>query len=162
MRAKPITFTRARRLRAEMSLPEVILWHELRGGRLDGLRFRRQHPVGNYVLDFYCASAHLAVEIDGASHDVESQVRHDERRDAWLGSQGIRVLRILAADILDDDSLDGALKTIAAQAPSVGFADISPVNGGEPTRKDAAGPPPRSGGGGPPKAVEGAGPRAKP
>ena len=67
-----------------MSLPEVILWDCLRGQRLEGFRFRRQHAVGSYVLDFYCASARLAVEVDGSHHDLPGQIAHDQRRDRWL------------------------------------------------------------------------------
>ncbi len=141
MRAKPIAFRRARKLRAEMSLPEVILWDELRGRRLAGLRFRRQHPMGSYILDFYCPASRVAIEIDGGGHDFEAQVRHDRHRDAWLASQGVRVLRILATNVLDNDSLDGVVSAIAeAAAPSVGFADSSPVNGGAPRRPRGSSP----------------------
>jgi very-short-patch-repair endonuclease len=52
-----------------MTLPEVLLWQELRGGKLDGLQFRRQHPVGPYILDYFCTAARLAVEVDGRGHD---------------------------------------------------------------------------------------------
>jgi len=84
MRAPVLSFKRARELRRDMSLPEVILWEHLRRGGLGGMRFRRQHPVGPYVLDFYCAASRLAIEVDGAQHDLPEQMRHDIRRDAWL------------------------------------------------------------------------------
>ncbi|MFN3548779.1 MAG: endonuclease domain-containing protein [Mesorhizobium sp.] len=116
MRAEKRTFERARRLRRELSLPEVILWDCLRGRHLEGLRFRRQHPVGPYVLDFYHAEGRLAVEIDGAHHDLPGQMQHDIRRDAWLEGQGIRVLRIAASDILDEKALEGMLATIVEMA----------------------------------------------
>jgi very-short-patch-repair endonuclease len=64
------------------------------------MKFGRQHPVGPYVLDFYCASARPAVEVDGSSHDHASQSVQDERPDAWLNAQGLRMLRIKAADVL--------------------------------------------------------------
>ncbi len=95
-----------------MSLPEVLLWGAIRGGRVEGCRFRRQHPIGPYVLDFYCSSVKLAVEIDGLAHDQPDQMRHDARRDAWLAQQGVRVLRLPARYVLDD--LDGAYETIRA------------------------------------------------
>jgi very-short-patch-repair endonuclease len=82
MRAERETVVRARRLRRDLSLPEVVLWDCLRGRRLGGLRFRRQHPVGPYVLDFYCAESALAIEVDGAQHDLPGQMEHDRRRDA--------------------------------------------------------------------------------
>jgi very-short-patch-repair endonuclease len=116
MRAPILTFKRARALRRDMSLPEVILWDCLRGGRLNGLRFRRQHPIGPYILDFYCPSSRIAVEVDGAAHDFADRALRDQARDRKLRQQGIRVLRFNAADILDDHRLDGALRMIAAEA----------------------------------------------
>ena len=65
MRAPDKTIGRARELRRTMSLPEIVLWQALRKGRLAGLRFRRQHPIGPYIFDFYCPSALLAIEVDG-------------------------------------------------------------------------------------------------
>src|SRR5437870_13607423 len=102
MRAPQQTVSRARQLRRQMSLPEVVLWQALRQGRLADLRFRRQHPIGPYILDFYCPSARLVVEVDGAAHDSAAQVRHDARRDAFLAENGVRVLRIAAAEVLRD------------------------------------------------------------
>ena len=90
MRAPDKTFRRARELRRAMSLPEIVLWQALRKGRLAGLRFRRQHPIGPYILDFYCPSARLAVEVDGFAHDSAARVRHDDNRQAWLAQRGIR------------------------------------------------------------------------
>jgi very-short-patch-repair endonuclease len=100
-----------------MSLPEVLLWQELRGCKLHGLYFRRQHPADPYVLDFYCTEAQLAVEVDGAGHELKAD--YDERRDAWLAEQGIRMLRIPATDILMRDNMENVLVRIArAAAPS--------------------------------------------
>jgi ATP-dependent DNA helicase RecQ len=78
-----------------MSLPEVLLWQRLRGRG-----FRRQHPVGPFILDFYCARASLAVEVDGLQHD--STTEQDARRDTQLQELGIRTLRIPASDVLRD------------------------------------------------------------
>ncbi len=91
---------KARDRRRDMSLPEVQLWQALRGEKLGGLKFRRQHPIPPYVLDFYCAGVRLAVEIDGDSHD--GRAAQDARRDAFLLEQGIRTLRIPARDVLND------------------------------------------------------------
>ena len=113
MGAPVLTFKRAKKLRREMSLPEVILWEQLRRGGLSGMRFRRQHPVGPYVLDFYCAASRLAVEVDGAGHDLPGQMHHDIRRDGWLAGQGIRTLRIAASDVLEDLALEGVLVVFA-------------------------------------------------
>ena len=116
MRAPTKTFIRAHRLRREMSLPEVLLWRALRGADKQGLRFRRQHPIGPYVLDFYMPAAKLAVEVDGAAHDLPAQARHDEARDGWLAAREIRVMRVNAVDILDARRREDVLRTIAAAA----------------------------------------------
>jgi very-short-patch-repair endonuclease len=89
MRAPKETIDKARRLRRSLSPPEARLWSRLRA-RLPGMpAFRRQHPIGPYVLDFYCAKARLAVEIDGRIHEIGDQPQRDFRRDAWLEAQGV-------------------------------------------------------------------------
>ncbi|WP_439546416.1 endonuclease domain-containing protein [Sandarakinorhabdus sp.] len=103
----------ARTLRRQMTLPEVMLWQHLRGSPA-GLRFRRQHPVGRYVLDFYCSSRALAVEVDGYVHQLAAQTSHDEVRDAWLADQGVTIMRIPATDVLRDvDAVVGAVLATA-------------------------------------------------
>ena len=92
---------KARRLRREMSLPEGLLWRELRK-RPSGLKFRRQHPSGAYVLDFYCSDARLAVEIDGLSHDFGNRPERDAMRDGWFVAAGIVTLRVSAGEVLRD------------------------------------------------------------
>ena len=119
------TLDRARQLRRNPTKPERLLWAALRR-KQRGLRFRQQHPAGPYVLDFYCPSAKLCVEVDGSHHD--QTVAADERRDRWLGKQGIKVLRVSATDVLADP--DAVADWIALQAPSVGYADTSPTTGG--------------------------------
>ncbi|MBL8771422.1 MAG: DUF559 domain-containing protein [Phenylobacterium sp.] len=113
------TVNRARALRRRMSPAEVRLWCELRRRR-QGLRFRRQQPVGPFVLDFYCHALRLAVEVDGSRHWLGETPLRDIERDAWLEQQGIRVLRLPARLVLQD--LDGAIRTItgAAQSRSAG------------------------------------------
>jgi len=118
MRAPTVTVNRARSLRRAMSLPEVLLWQELRGSRCNGLKFRRQYPIGPYILDFYCAEMRLAVEVDGAVHGYEKQATHDAQRDAWLAEQGIKMLRFAARDVLDGDGRSRVFAMIAACAPS--------------------------------------------
>jgi ATP-dependent DNA helicase RecQ len=109
---RPSIVDRARDLRANMSPPEVLLWTHLRGRALGGLKFRRQHPIGRYVLDFYCPEARLVIEVDGEGHLHADQPARDERRDAWLQEQGLEVLRIRAADVMADvvDVADGILR----------------------------------------------------
>ena len=89
----------ARRLRAEPSLPEALLWRHLRL-QPDGVKIRRQHPLGDWVLDFYCAAAKVAFEIDGVAHDMGDRPLRDLRRDEALGALGIAVVRIAAVDVL--------------------------------------------------------------
>ncbi len=91
----------ARKLRSEMSLPEGLLWRELRK-RPEGLKFRRQHPAGVYVLDFYCAAARLAIEVDGMAHDSADAAKRDQSRSGFLRSQGVATLRVPARVILED------------------------------------------------------------
>ncbi|HEV7278196.1 MAG TPA: DUF559 domain-containing protein [Devosiaceae bacterium] len=90
MRASILTLKRAKFLRRHLTQPEQLLWSMLRGNRT-GQHFRRQHPLGPYILDFYCAAARLCVELDGPVH--EERVGQDTRREAWLAAQGIRTLR---------------------------------------------------------------------
>jgi very-short-patch-repair endonuclease len=82
-----------------MTLPEVLLWQTLRT-RPGGFKFRRQHPCGPYVLDFYCEDASLAIEVDGLIHD--SRQERDSERDAWLLARGIGTFRMAAAEVLAD------------------------------------------------------------
>ncbi|HWC56338.1 MAG TPA: DUF559 domain-containing protein [Sphingomicrobium sp.] len=120
------TKKRARELRGRMSLPERVLWRQLRL-KQTGLRFRRQHPAGTYVLDFYCHEAKLCIEIDGGAHDFTAT--RDDRRDRWLASQGVRTLRIAANDVLCN--LEGVIQFIIAEArtPSDALCASAPPEG---------------------------------
>jgi len=91
----------ARRLRRTMTLPEILVWQALRK-RPAGLKFRRQHPSGPYILDFFCSDARLAIEIDGESHGRGDRPVRDTLRDRWFSQAGIATLRITARDVLDD------------------------------------------------------------
>jgi very-short-patch-repair endonuclease len=92
---------RARALRRAPTPPEFRLWLLLRQ-RPDGLKFRKQHPLGSYTLDFYCPAVKLVIEVDGDSHSMGDNPARDRRRDAWLREQGLRVLRFDAADVMRD------------------------------------------------------------
>ena len=92
---------RARELRRRPSLPEGLLWQALRQ-RPGGFKFRRQHPMGWYVVDFYCRAAKLVIEVDGISHEMGSNPMHDLRRDTWIRCQGLTVVRFAAADVMND------------------------------------------------------------
>ena len=96
MRAPDFIRDRAKGLRRGMSAPERLLWAMLRRGQL-GPHFRRQHPLGPFILDFYSAGAKLCVEVDGPVHDERQD--YDQRRTAWLAREGIRVLRVTVEEL---------------------------------------------------------------
>ena len=121
----------ARSARRDMSLPEILLWQRLKGSP-EGVAFRKQHPIGSYRADFYCASAKLVIEVDGVAHDMDDRPRRDDRRNEWLCSQGYDVLRVLASDVLRD--ADGAAAAVISYASRP--LHHSPA---------ASGPPPRAG-----------------
>ena len=124
MRAPTQTIALARRLRPDLSPPEARLWSRLRARKPGAPVFRRQHPIGPYVLDFYCAEARLAVEVDGMSHDLGDRPQRDISRDAWLKARGLTVMRIAASEAMRnaDDTADAvvrmATEMIQARAPS--------------------------------------------
>lgn len=103
------TVTKARTLRRKLSLPEGLMWREL-WKRPNGLKFRRQHPSGPYILDFFCNDARLAIEIDGDAHAMGNRPTADAKRDAWTAHAGIATLRIPARQVLAD--LDAAIRFI--------------------------------------------------
>ncbi len=86
--------TFARKLRREDTFAEEILWNSLKASQLDGLKFRRQVPIGVYVVDFLCVKFKFIVELDGVVHETPEQIVHDKHRDAWLASKGYEILRI--------------------------------------------------------------------
>lgn len=124
---------KARALRRDMSLPEVLLWRELRK-RPGGYKFRKQAPLAPYTIDFACLSARLAIEIDGEAHDRGGAPDRDLRRDALLANRGFRTLRIPARDVLGklEDCVDGIVAACREAGPP-------------PPSARADGPPPRSG-----------------
>ena len=95
---------RSRALRNAMTPAERKLWSILQMRHIAGLKFRRQEPIGPYIVDFVCYAARLIVEVDGGQH-AELTANHDQRRDAWLASQGFRVLRFWNVEVLE--SLEG-------------------------------------------------------
>jgi very-short-patch-repair endonuclease len=107
------TIRKARKLRREMSLPEVLLWRLLRQ-KPGGIKFRRQYPAGPYILDFYAPAAKLAIEIDGMAHDAGDRPGRDALRDQWLKEHGFTVIRIAARDVLHD--VESVANSILAMA----------------------------------------------
>ena len=126
------TVQRARRLRRAMSPPEVSLWQRLRQ-RPGGFKFRRQHPAGDYILDFFCSDARLAIEVDGSVHNMGSNPSADAMRDSWLRLRNVDTLRIPAGDV--SRSPDQVVEWIVATCRE----RVGPLH------QPSAGPPPRSG-----------------
>src|SRR5712692_2834649 len=103
---------RARSLRRDSTDAERMIWSALRAHRLQGASFRRQTPIGPYVVDFVCQAAALIVELDGGQHFEPEHLKRDARRDAFLESRGYRVLRFNNHDVMTNRQ--GVLETIAA------------------------------------------------
>jgi very-short-patch-repair endonuclease len=103
---------RRQRLRSSMTPAEIRLWQALKGRQLSGRKFRRQHSIGFFVLDFFCPAEGLAVELDGSSHDSAAANERDQNRDAFLASVGIRVVRFENRDVMEN--LEGVLAGISA------------------------------------------------
>jgi len=115
-----------------MTYPEILLWQRLRSSP-EGLRFRRQHPIGvDYVADFYCPSARLVIEVDGEVHAKPGAQKGDAIRDAYMRSRGLDIVRIPAREVLGNaDSVADSILSLAAR----------PLH----HRASPDGPPPRSG-----------------
>ena len=99
---------RAKELRQAMTPAEAALWAKLRNRRLNGLKFRRQHPIGRTITDFCCVQQRLVIEVDGGIHDM--QVEHDQARTAYLEVRGYQVLRFRNEEVLGD--MEGVLVRI--------------------------------------------------
>ncbi len=108
----PMLTDHARCLRQIATPPEQVLWSVLRGRRLAGLKFRRQEPIGPYIVDFCCREINLIVELDGMSHD-DKQSR-DAVRERWMKDQGYRVIRVTNWDVNED--LEAVARFIAREA----------------------------------------------
>ena len=93
---------RGRELRGQMTDAEVSLWMRVRGKQIGGHYFRRQVPMGAYIVDFVCVKAHLIIEVDGSQHLRATE--YDEQRTAWLKSRGYRVLRFWDNDVLQQQA----------------------------------------------------------
>jgi len=126
-RTKEMT-ARAQHLRHDPTYVERKLWQKLRRNQPENLSFRRQHPVGPYVMDFYCPALRLAIELDGGQHNFDQNRRKDERRTIWLRSNGIEVLRFWNNDVMSN--LDGVLSEIARVASDMTPSPILPLSGG--------------------------------
>ncbi|MES2166146.1 MAG: DUF559 domain-containing protein, partial [Pseudomonadota bacterium] len=117
---------RARELRKRLTPQEVKLWVKLRGLKSSGFHFRRQAPIGPFIVDFICFRHHLIVEADGGQHGMAPHASKDSRRDGFLKSQGFRVIRFWNSDI--DHHLDGVIETIVAELRNPHPDRLTPVD----------------------------------
>jgi very-short-patch-repair endonuclease len=106
------TRDRAIQLRRNTTQPEQILWSILSRRQLGGLKFRRQHPIEPYIIDFYCPRVNLAIELDGESH--EGRQAYDADRERFLRNLGLRIIRVTNDDVLNN--LDGVAELILREA----------------------------------------------
>ena len=97
----------ARTLRKKQTDSEKLLWRHIRAKQMEGIKFRRQQPIGNYVVDFICLEKSLIIEVDGGHH---AENRKDEERDEWLNSEGFKVLRFWNNEVLTN--IEGVLEVI--------------------------------------------------
>jgi very-short-patch-repair endonuclease len=111
--------TRARELRQEQTFAERLLWRVLRDRSVNGLKFRRQHPLDGFVLDFFCPEARLCVELDGGIHDTQPE--RDAARTAQLEARGLRVMRFRNEEVEND--MPSVLRRIARAAARVSPED---------------------------------------
>ena len=104
---------RERQLRRASTDAERALWRLLRSRQLEGYKFRRQHAVGSYILDFYCPESRLAVEVDGSQHFTADGLADDAARAAYLRSAGIEVMRLPNSDVLTN--AEGTIEALLAR-----------------------------------------------
>jgi len=114
---------RARELRKDQTEAERLLWNSLRAARLGGFKFRRQHPVGRYFVDFICLDRELVVEVDGDHH--AEQATYDDERERWLEGQNLRILRFSNREVLTqlpdvEPAIWQALSTLSPTLPQKG------------------------------------------
>lgn len=119
---------KALELRKTLTPAEALLWSKLRRGAMEGHRFRRQHPIDDYIVDFACIPAKLIVEVDGVTHSTPEEVAHDARREAFLKGRGWQILRFQNDDVFHrlDAVVDGICRALPPPSPD---GDTSPASG---------------------------------
>ncbi|MCL1807122.1 MAG: DUF559 domain-containing protein [Oscillospiraceae bacterium] len=122
---------RARELRKAGNLSETLIWNQIKKNKLNGLDFDRQKIIGNYIVDFFCASCWVVIEIDGSSHD--DKVEYDKERDGFLEGLGLALIHIRASDVLN--SLDSVMEMLRNH-PDICRKTTSPPEGGTPPREE--------------------------
>ena len=102
---QPEQFDQRKRLRHKATPEEKALWLLLKGKQIEGLRWRRQFSIGCYILDFYCPSAKLCIEVDGIQHLSEENLEHDRIREEYLAKEGIKVIRVPNGSVWEDSDM---------------------------------------------------------
>ena len=92
----------ASQLRSRGTKSEILLWNQLKGGQMNGLRFIRQKPIGDFIVDFYCKEVGLVIELDGLSHQYNEVMDMDERKQSYLENIGLKVIRFEDEDVIRD------------------------------------------------------------
>jgi len=126
-RVSPAKVERSRALRREMTPAEQLLWEQLRAGRLNGLKFRRQQIIAGFIADFYCHAAGLVIEVDGAVH--QGQGDYDAERDRAIAAHGLRVLRVTNDEVERD--IEAVLWRIAENLTPASLRSAPPLRCGE-------------------------------
>ena len=121
-----VLLNHAKQLRSNQTKTEQRLWYHLRAHRFMHLKFKRQMPLGRYIVDFVCLELKLMIEVDGGQH--AEQIRYDAQRDAWLRSQGYTVLRFWNNEVIEQ--LDSVLEQIGLSATALS-PGLSPASGRE-------------------------------
>ena len=137
-RVTPEMRQKARLLRIMMTKAERLLWSELRDLKSSGLKFRRQAPIGPYIVDFVCLASQLVVEVDGDRHETGPSKRHDANRDSYLRGLGYRVLRIDEPDVLANPW--HVAQSVKEQAARLMADPTRPLRGHPPLKGEGAEP----------------------
>ena len=126
--APPESFATAEILRRKMIGAELKLWNELKGKKLNGIKFRRQHPIHKYIVDFYCHKFSLAIEVDGTYHNSKIQKQRDDLRTEELEGAGITVIRFTDDEVLENikEVLDNIMRYINEIIAADVHSEISP------------------------------------
>lgn len=96
------SFVKAKAIRKDETQVEKILWAKLRNNQLKGYKFRRQHPIGLYIVDFYCYQLNLVIEIDGDYHNIQEQIEKDKERTQNLENDGLQLIRFTNKDVMEN------------------------------------------------------------
>ena len=115
----------AKKLRADTTPHERLLWRALKELPVDGTHFRRQAPIGRYVVDFFCPAKRLIIELDGGHHNDDETAKRDRKRQTWLEQEGYRVVRFWNSEIMGD--LTAVLERIYVELYGSREAEVEPL-----------------------------------